>query len=84
MTVQRFVHNNSPYYQGYVCEIRTNYCHRRPSLGTNIIASRRNKMRASARSDTNRAVQPQKIARDLKFRFKEVEGLYYVAKTQSR
>ena len=28
-------------------------------------------------SDTNRAVQPQKIARDMKFRIKEVEGLYY-------
>ena len=29
------------------------------------------------RSDTNRAVQPQKIARGLKFRIKVVEGLYY-------
>ena len=29
------------------------------------------------RSDTNQAVQPQKLARDLKFRIKEVEGLYY-------
>ena len=28
-------------------------------------------------SDTNRAVQPQKVARDLKFRTEEVEGLYY-------
>ena len=29
------------------------------------------------RSDTNRAVQPQKMARCLKFQIKEVEGLYY-------
>ena len=29
------------------------------------------------RSDTNRAWQSLKIARDLKFRIKEVEGLYY-------
>ena len=29
------------------------------------------------RSDTNQAVQPHKIARGLKFRIKEVEGLYY-------
>ena len=28
-------------------------------------------------SDTNQAVQPQKIARGLKFRIQEVEGLYY-------
>ena len=28
-------------------------------------------------SDTNQAVQPQKIARGLKFRIYEVEGLYY-------
>ena len=28
-------------------------------------------------SDTNQAVQVQKIARGLKFRIKEVEGLYY-------
>ena len=28
-------------------------------------------------TQTNRAVQPQKIARSLKFRIKEVEGLYY-------
>ena len=28
-------------------------------------------------SDTNRAVQPQKIARGMKFRIKEEEGLYY-------
>ena len=28
-------------------------------------------------SDTNRAVQPQKMARGLKFCIKEVEGLYY-------
>ena len=30
------------------------------------------------RSDTNRAVQPQKMARDLKFQIQEVEGLYYL------
>ena len=30
------------------------------------------------RSDTNRAVQPQKMARGLKFRIQEVEGLYYL------
>ena len=29
------------------------------------------------RSDTNRAVQPQKMAIGLKFRIKVVEGLYY-------
>ena len=29
------------------------------------------------RSDTNRAVQSQKMVRDLKFRIEEVEGLYY-------
>ena len=29
------------------------------------------------RSDTNKAVQPQKIARGLKFRILKVEGLYY-------
>ena len=29
------------------------------------------------RSDTNRAVQLLKMARGLKFRIKEVEGLYY-------
>ena len=29
------------------------------------------------KSDTNRAVQPQKMVRDLKFRIYEVEGLYY-------
>ena len=26
---------------------------------------------------TKRAVQPQKMAKDLKFRIKEIEGLYY-------
>ena len=31
----------------------------------------------STRSDTNQAVQPHKMARGLKFRIKEVEGLYY-------
>ena len=30
------------------------------------------------RSDTNQAVQPQKMVRDLKFRIQEVEGLYYL------
>ena len=30
------------------------------------------------RSDTNRAVQSQKMARGLKFRFKKVEGLHYL------
>ena len=30
------------------------------------------------RSDTNRAVQSQKMAGGLKFRFKKVEGLYYL------
>ena len=30
------------------------------------------------RSDTNRAVQPQKMARGLKFLIKEEEGLYYL------
>ena len=29
------------------------------------------------RSDTNRAVQPQKMARGMKFRIFVVEGLYY-------
>ena len=29
------------------------------------------------RSDTNRTVQPQNMARGLKFQIKEVEGLYY-------
>ena len=29
------------------------------------------------RSDTNRPVQAQKTARSMKFRIKEVEGLYY-------
>ena len=30
------------------------------------------------RFDTNRAVQPQKMARDLKFRIMEVGELYYL------
>ena len=29
-------------------------------------------------SDMNRAVQPQKMARGLKFRIQEVEGFYYL------
>ena len=32
----------------------------------------------STRSDTNRAVQPHKVARGLKFCIQEVEGLYYL------
>ena len=32
----------------------------------------------STRSDTNRAVQSQKMARSLKFWFKKEEGLYYL------
>ena len=32
----------------------------------------------TARSDTNRSVQPQKMARGLKFRIYVVEGLYYL------
>ena len=32
----------------------------------------------STRSDTNRAVQSQEMARGLKFRFKKVKGLYYL------
>ena len=36
------------------------------------------------RSDTKRAVQPQKKARSLKFRIQEEEGLYFpVAKTRA-
>ena len=31
-------------------------------------------LRVPTRSDTNRAVQPQKMARGLKFQIKEVEG----------
>ena len=34
-------------------------------------------------SDTNRAVQLQKMARGLKFRILKVERLYYVAKTKA-
>ena len=30
------------------------------------------------RSDTNQAVQPQKMARDLKFLTMEIEGLHYL------
>ena len=32
----------------------------------------------STRSDTNKAVQPQKKARGLKFRIQDIEGLYYL------
>ena len=35
------------------------------------------------RSVTNWAVQPQKMARGLKFWIKKVEGLFYVAKTKT-
>ena len=31
-------------------------------------------------SDTNQAVQPQKIARDLKFKIEEVDGLHYLCR----
>ena len=34
-------------------------------------------------SDTNQAVQLQKMARGLKFKIKKVEGLYYVVKTKA-
>ena len=34
-------------------------------------------MGVSTKSDTNRAVQPQKMARGLKFRIEEEEELYY-------
>ena len=34
-------------------------------------------------SDTNWAVQLQKMAKGLKFRILKVEGLYYVAKTKA-
>ena len=33
---------------------------------------------SDTRSDTNRAVQPHKMARGLKFRIKKVEGLHYL------
>ena len=36
------------------------------------------------RSDTNRAVQPQRMARGLKFRIKEVEGLFYLFSENKR
>ena len=36
------------------------------------------------RSETNRAVQLQKIARGLKFRIKEEEGLYYLCSEKRR
>ena len=34
------------------------------------------------RSDTNRTVKPQKMVRSMKFQNKEVNELYYVAKTK--
>ena len=42
-----------------------------------IFEPRREKTCLLTRSDTNRAVQSQKMARGLKSRSKEVEGLYY-------
>ena len=51
-----------------------------------IIEPRCEKKRYSGfptRSDTNRTVHSQKMARDLKFRFKEVEGLYYLCSENS-
>ena len=33
-----------------------------------------------SRSDTNRALLPQKVVRNLKFQIKEVEGLYYLCR----
>ena len=35
----------------------------------------------STRSDTNRALQPQKIARGLKFQSYQVKGLYFLCST---
>ena len=35
------------------------------------------------RSDINRAAQPQKMTRGLRFRVYVVEGLYYLAKTKA-
>ena len=46
---------------------------------TKVLAALRENLSSgfSIRSDTNRAVQPQKVVRDLKFR-KKVEGVYYL------
>ena len=38
---------------------------------------------AMTTSDTNRAVQSQKMVRCLKFQIKKEEGLYYVVKTKA-
>ena len=38
----------------------------------------------STRSDTNRAVQPHKMVRGLKFRVYEVDGLYYLCSENKR
>ena len=52
-------------------------------LGTSILryaislVMRKPVLRFPTRSDTNRAVQPQKLAKGLKFRIQE-EGLYYL------
>ena len=42
------------------------------------VAVRKSVFGFPTRSNTNRAVQPQKMARGLKFRIYEVEGLYYL------
>ena len=39
---------------------------------------RKSVFRVSDQSDTNRATRPHKMVRGLKFRMKEVEGLYYL------
>ena len=51
--------------------------------GQSLFEPRCEKNRSSGfptRSDTNKAVLPQKMARGLKFRIYEVEGLYYVCR----
>ena len=53
-------------------------CNRIPVSDYNWASSWENRSSGfPTRSDTNRAVQPQNMARDLKFRIKVVEGLYY-------
>ena len=53
-------------------------------LALNMLAHQKNRLAvsrgsmSSARSDTNWAVQPLKMARGLKFRIKKGEGLYYL------
>ena len=47
-------------------------------------ASRENLLlRYPTMSDTNRAVQPQKMARGFKFWIRKDEGFYYIAKTKA-